>query len=619
MTGKNLLIRVGVGVWGSVMTMTPAFAEDFLFIAYPPSEHETTADRIFLIGTGNPDMPVLVNGEPIAERSPDGHFAPSVPLALGANNLTLTQGDESLTLVITRVSATPTVPADLGYLPDSLTPQVDITRPPGELVCFSAIAAPNAEIAVEWGGEEIPLAPVLRAVTLPPNSAVLTDQNEPVPLAATPYEGCTVVPDTGRLGPPTYSFSRESTSISSNVDQMPTQRRDAIPGAITAASPFGIVTTPGSIERVASRPFQVAEVTVESGVARTGPSTSYSRITPLPQGTRAAVTGTEGDWLRLDYGGWIRASETEVTLATAPPRSIIRSVTSRQIPGWTEVRFPLQVPVPVTVEQTADTLTLTLHNTNPQTDTIYLDADPVIERLDWTPILPDKAQYRFQLKRLQQWGYKLHYEDTTLVLSLRHPPQSPSADSALEGSTILIDPGHGSENDLGARGPNGYPEKDVNLVVSNLLQEALEARGATVVMTREGDDDLFPRDRVDIINQVEPTLALSIHYNALPDAGDALNTAGIGTFWYNPQAHSLAQFLHDYLVETLDRPSYGVYWNNLALTRPTVAPAVLLELGFMINPYEFEWITDPAAQQALAETLADGIAVWIQDADSPQP
>jgi len=32
-----------------------------------------------------------------------------------------------------------------------------------------------------------------------------------------------------------------------------------------------------------------------------------------------------------------------------------------------------------------------------------------------------------------------------------------------------------------------------------------------------------------------------------------------------------------------------VFWNNLALTRPSVAPAVLLELGFMINPVEFEW------------------------------
>ena len=152
----------------------------------------------------------------------------------------------------------------------------------------------------------------------------------------------------------------------------------------------------------------------------------------------------------------------------------------------------------------------------------------------------------------------------------------------------------------------------MTLIVSKLLRDQLEARGATVVMTREGDDDLYPADRVAMIDAVEPTLALSIHYNALPDAGDALGTAGVGTFWYHPQAHDLAAFLHDYLIEALGRESYGVYWNNLALTRPAVAPSVLLELGFMINPEEFEWITDEPSQQVLAETLADGIETWIE-------
>ena len=145
-----------------------------------------------------------------------------------------------------------------------------------------------------------------------------------------------------------------------------------------------------------------------------------------------------------------------------------------------------------------------------------------------------------------------------------------------------------------------------------MVKQELIERGAAVVMTREGDDDLWPHDRVSIIEQTEPDLALSLHYNALPDAGDAINTAGIGTFWYHPQAHGLAVFLHNYLVEELKRPSYGVFWNNLALTRPAIAPAVLLELGFMINPVEFEWIVDPQAQKKLAAVLADGIVQWVK-------
>ncbi|HEY9805202.1 MAG TPA: N-acetylmuramoyl-L-alanine amidase, partial [Candidatus Obscuribacterales bacterium] len=370
---------------------------------------------------------------------------------------------------------------------------------------------------------------------------------------------------------------------------------------------------PGKVTILAPNQLEVAEVTADSGTARTGPSTDYSRLTPLPKGTRATITGREGDWLRLDYGAWINQKETRLISSAVPPRSLIRSISSRQVPGWTEVVFPLQTPVPVSVQQGDHTFTLNLYNTTAQTDTIYVKPDRLISRLDWQQVAPTQAQYTFQLKSDQQWGYKLRYEGTSLVLSLRHPPQVAAAkNQPLQGITILLDPGHGSPNDLGSKGPTGYPEKDATLVISKLVREQLVKRGATVYMTREGDDDLYPQDRVNMINKIEPAIALSLHYNALPDSGDALNTKGISTFWYNPQASSLAVFLHDYLVEKLDRPSYGVYWNNLALTRPTVAPAVLVELGFMINPEEFEWIVDPKAQQKLAEAIAAGLTEWVQ-------
>jgi len=181
----------------------------------------------------------------------------------------------------------------------------------------------------------------------------------------------------------------------------------------------------------------------------------------------------------------------------------------------------------------------------------------------------------------------------------------------LSGIKILLDPGHGGPEDSGSVGPTGYPEKAVALVVSKLVRDQLVARGATVYMTREEDKDVGLQERVDMIEKMQPAIAISLHYNALPDDGDAINTKGVGTFWYNTQAHSLAMFLHNYLVQKLGRPSYGVFWNNLALTRPHTTPSVLLELGFMINPVEFEWVSNPQEQQKLAVALADGITQWF--------
>ena len=557
-----------------------------LFVAYPPLEHQTVAERIFFIGTADPSKPVTINGQVIQNRSEDGHFAPSLPLSFGENIVTLAQGDQKLTLTINRVSTEPTLPNGTDFVQESLTPTENIARLPGELICLSAIAPTNATVSAVLGEQTIALTPQSN-VDLPPNSAVLTDQTEPVlsetDSRATEYAGCTAFERPGNLGTPRFTLSSDGRTVTANA--------------------------PSQVNILSSTSLEVAEVTATQGVARVGPSTSYSRITPLPAGTRAAITGREGEWLRLDYGGWIKADETAISSASVPPISLMRGISARQVDDWTEVVFPLQTPVPITIEQDRQSLTLTLHNTTPQTDTIYLSNDPVVERMDFHPLLTNSAEFVFHFKKPQQWGYKTRYEGTSLILSLRHAPPN----NSLRGTTILLDPGHGSNEDYGARGPTGYPEKDVTLIVSKLLRDELESRGASVVMTREGDDDLFPADRVDIINETAPTLALSIHYNALPDAGDALNTAGIGTFWYHPQAHDLAAFLHDYLVSTLGRESYGIFWNNLALTRPSITPSVLLELGFMINPAEFEWITDEATQKELAKVLAEGVQAWIEN------
>jgi N-acetylmuramoyl-L-alanine amidase len=227
-------------------------------------------------------------------------------------------------------------------------------------------------------------------------------------------------------------------------------------------------------------------------------------------------------------------------------------------------------------------------------------------------VTPEQVQYTFNLKKDQQWGYQLKYNGTSLVLSLRKPPVLPrSKQKPLTDIKILLDPGHGGK-ESGARGPTGYLEKDVNLKVSKLVRDELNKRGATVVMTREEDKDVSLPERQAIIDKEQPAIAISIHYNSLPDDGDAENTKGVGTFWYHPQAHSLAVFMHNSLVKKLKRPSYGVFWNNLALTRPASAPSVLLELGFMINPDEFEWVTNEKEQKKLARAIADGIVEWFK-------
>ncbi len=587
----------------------PADANKSLYIAFPPTDYQTTSERIFFMGTAPPAGEVLVNGARL-RRSPAGHFAPSFPLQLGDNLFTLryqsvTGKKEEVQINVKRLSTQPQPYSGLAFGKDSLIPAVDIARLPGELICFGAIASPNATVSVVLANQTIPLLPESQQVYLPANSAALTQQNRPsFQSAAGHYQGCaTFSGAAASLGQPKFQLTMNGATT-----------RQLGSGKISVLSPAQL---------------EIAEVTADSGVARTGPSTDYSRITPLPKGTRATITGREGEWLRLDYGGWINSKETRILPGSVPPRSLIRSVVARQVAGATEVVFPLQVPVPVSLQQGDRTLTLTLYNTTAQTDIIHLDDDPVISRLDWQQVAPTQVQYTFNLKSQQQWGYKLRYDGTSLVLYLRHPSpvirqelgvrrkasgerrqEKEQNSSPLSGIKILLDPGHGG-TDSGTTGPTGYAEKDVTLIMAKLVREQLISRGATVYLTREEDKSVSLVERVAMIDKLEPAIAVSLHYNSLPDEGDAQHTQGLGAFWYNAQAHSLAVFLHNYIVNKLDRPKYGVFWDNLALTRPTSAPAVLLELGFMSNPVEFEWVVNPQEQKKLAGAIADGITQWF--------
>ena len=587
---KNLL---GLVILGFILSSSIALAQPSLIVIFPQTNYQTSAEKIFFLGTAPPDGQVLINSKPIT-RSKAGHFSPSFPLQLGENLFTVRHDNQELQIKVTRLTTSPELPQGLGFAKDSLTPAADIARLPGELICFSAlaklpqgVAPPKANVSVKLANQTIALLPQLQQAQLPSNLAILTGQNQPYAQSGVGnYQGCTTVAAAADLGQPQFQLTLNDKTI--------TQLGS------------------GKIQILSRAELPVAEIMADAGVARTGPNSDYSRLTPLPKGTRATVTGREGEWLRLDYGAWINSKETRILPGAIEPQTIIRSVGYRQLPGATEIVFPLQVPVPVSVQQSEQAIALTLYNTTAQTDIIRLDDDPLISRLDWQQEAPGQVKYTFNLKKAQQWGYKLRYDGTTLVLALRHPPQIANTKrKPLANFKIVLDPGHGGK-ETGASGPTGYLEKDVNLVVSKLLRDELVKRGATVVMTREDDRELSLVERQAIISQEEPAIAISIHHNSLPDDGDAEKIKGFAAFWYQPQAHNLAIFLQKYVVKKLGRPSYGVFWDNLALTRPTAAPSVLLELGFMSNPDEFEQVVNPEEQKKMANAIAQGITEWFK-------
>lgn len=185
--------------------------------------------------------------------------------------------------------------------------------------------------------------------------------------------------------------------------------------------------------------------------------------------------------------------------------------------------------------------------------------------------------------------------------------------------TICIDAGHG-EWDLGASGIYS-DEKDITLDVSLKLGALLEASGdINVVYTRTNDfvsgttsaESLS--ERVTISNNSNADLFISIHCNSYPDD---IYVDGLET-WYDPNDSnskyyaSLVQNELSNLNYTSDR---GIITyddgDELYVINNTNATAILLELGFITNPYDEDYLNSSYGQAQCAEAIYNATLTYI--------
>jgi N-acetylmuramoyl-L-alanine amidase len=380
----------------------------------------------------------------------------------------------------------------------------------------------------------------------------------------------------------------------------------------------------------------LVEVSKELGIARTGPHDDCERVTPLPRGTRARVTSRANGpdrfkkvvpWSQLDYGAWIESSELNAIAGSTLPAARLEAVSTQILPETTELSFPLSSPMPIEIQQGDRTLSLTFHNTaaaikqltdagkpqNWKASQNVAFSNPVVAQGSWRQIAPNKVKFDFKLKPRQQWGYQTRYAGNNLVLSLRQPPKlAGKIPQPLKGIRVLVDAGHGAV-DSGAVGTaygKSYQEKIVNLSFSQLLQHELQSRGAIITMTRTTDVNPSLDDRQAIINRTNPTVAISIHH----DASTPGRSRGASIYWYQPQSKALAASILSSFSKNGKRPilnNNGVIQKSLAVVRPSAAPSVLLEVGFMTDPQEITELSKPVTQKRLSKVLADGLTQWI--------
>ena len=189
---------------------------------------------------------------------------------------------------------------------------------------------------------------------------------------------------------------------------------------------------------------------------------------------------------------------------------------------------------------------------------------------------------------------------------------------------IIVDAGHGGV-DGGATSCTGKLESSFNLEISLRLNDLLHLLGYDTRMIRTTDTSVYTRgetiaqkkisdlkERVQIINETEKALLLSIHQNNFSDG----KYSGAQVFYGKAgQSEPLAKALQSVFVSSLNpgskrqcKKSEGVY-----LMEHIDCTGVLIECGFLSNVQEEAKLRTPEYQKKLCCVIAATVSSFLSN------
>ena len=212
---------------------------------------------------------------------------------------------------------------------------------------------------------------------------------------------------------------------------------------------------------------------------------------------------------------------------------------------------------------------------------------------------------------------------------------------------VAVDVGHPKQK-FGATSARGRPEYAFNLAFSKHLVLELQRRGMDAFLIDSTGDDLSLANRNIIANQQRAQMLISIHHDSAQEQylqewrvegkkqrySDLFQ--GYSIFFskrstYPEQSVHLAQMIAGQLQDQhyvftkhhaekiagenrdLVFPELGIYrWDGLGILKRATIPAVLLEVGVIINREEEERLLSSIEQSIMSSVVAEGISLYCQ-------
>jgi N-acetylmuramoyl-L-alanine amidase len=202
------------------------------------------------------------------------------------------------------------------------------------------------------------------------------------------------------------------------------------------------------------------------------------------------------------------------------------------------------------------------------------------------------------------YAYSILEDSNYYYISLKKPTE-------VYDKVLVIDPGHGGK-DVGAIAKNEEAyEKDINLGIVLELKKLLDQEDIKVYYTRTKNDTVFLRPRSSLANAVDCDYFISIHCNSnslsYPNGTEVLF---MDTKVKDVSNKALAGLLSEELSRTIPLIKKGSIEKkpeDIFIMDQARVPMVLIEVGYLSNSGDFNYLIKKDSQKAVAQGIFNGI------------
>ena len=600
-----------------------------LSFSYPYSSSLTVSkERFGFMGSAVGDDILYCNGTAI-ETNDEDVFAFDVLLSPGENTYEFVLGDTSETFIITYDSK----------LIASVSPSGDIAAQPGTEIAISASCKKGSSVYAVVDGSQISMTSestdssyaYYEGVFTIPNVTQVTDMGNITVYAS--LDGSVESVDGGNVtavaGEVKYASYIPTATDSDDNPITYTSRYDSASSMLTPTTDYG---------RGTMAVCEILKDNTECTPASALDDRSSPLCTPLLQGTFDYITGmcTYDDevMFTLGCGKKVYAKETRVyENGYILPTNNLDLLKTNYTADSTDIYFKTDWMIPVNIELKPQTyylntqgrpyaveqleceyLEITFYYTNITNGNIDLSSSKCLSSFEWSTG-ENCSVLRLYLKNPGFfYGYSFTLDsDGVYKLSVNNRPATQGV------KTVMLDPGHGGEDDSGTYTTvSGIYEKDVNLAIAVRTANILTSKGYNVIFTRTTDTRVTLNDRNLLARQSKPDVFVSIHCD-----GDSDSTvSGTHVFYYYSYSSPLSASIYNKMVayyQSVYPAGTSAYENIMKgskfypyqVARIEECPSVLVECGYLTNPYDSGVLLSENGLNGIASAIAEGIDYYL--------